>query len=187
MAYQALASGGMAAVPERLRQAVDLLDPRPGERILEVGCGPGVAAALVCERLGPGTMLATDRSPTAVERTARRNADHVTSGRLAVEQVALADLAAPPVPFDKAFAVNVNMFWTSPAVLELAALGRALRPGGRLFLFYESAGPTAATRVVDAVTGALGGAGFADLALRSADATFAVTGLAPTPAPAPSR
>jgi len=69
-------------VPDRLRWAVDVVDPQPDEELLEVGCGPGVAAALVCERLASGRLHAVGRSATAAERTRRRGADHLASGRL---------------------------------------------------------------------------------------------------------
>lgn len=45
---------------------------------MELGCGPGVAAALVCRQLETGHLLAIDRSAVAVSRTAQRNADRVT-------------------------------------------------------------------------------------------------------------
>jgi hypothetical protein len=70
------------AVPDRNRWAVAQLGLRPEDRVLEFGCGPGAAAELVCDRLGEGTMLAVDRSATAVARTAARNHVHVgTAGR----------------------------------------------------------------------------------------------------------
>jgi cyclopropane fatty-acyl-phospholipid synthase-like methyltransferase len=114
-----------------------------------------VAASIVCERLETGRMLLIDRSATAIERTRRRNAEHVSSGRLELETVDLRDFEARGRRFDKVFAVNVNIFWTTRATDELARVREALAPGSRLFLFYEtpSAGRAGevATRVADAL------------------------------------
>ena len=156
-------------VPERIRWAVETLAVEPGDRLLEIGGGSGVGASLVCERLDRGCLLLIDRSAAAIERTRRRNPVHVASGRLALETVELADFDPGDGRFDKVFAVNVNVFWTTPATEELARIRRALEPHGRLFLFYETPSAARAHQAVARVVGALRTNGFArpQLHLRS--------------------
>ncbi|MGH3039462.1 MAG: SAM-dependent methyltransferase [Gaiellaceae bacterium] len=148
-------------IPERIRLAVELLAVEPGDRVLEIGCGSGVAASLVCERLVEGRMLAIDRSESQVERARRRNVEHVAAGRLAVETAALADLDADDV-FDKVFAINVNLFWLGPAGKELERIRRALAPDGRFFLFYEPPSAAQLARTAEKVAAFLRSGGFAE-------------------------
>ena len=128
-----------STVPDRVAWAVDQLDLRPDARVLEIGGGPGAAAELVCRRLKSGFLLGIDRSAVAIERSMRRNTDFVDAGRLELRKCTLAELAAPDDSFDVAFSVNVNLFWTNPARLELDLLHRALRPGGRVHVCYGPA------------------------------------------------
>jgi SAM-dependent methyltransferase len=157
-----------AKVPDRVRWAVELLDVQPDDVILEFGGGPGVAARLVADQLvgGRGRLLAIDRSAVAVERTKARNTEHIPAGRVVVEQLPLADLVAEPDTFDKAFCVNVNVFWTSPADAELAVLARGLRPGGALYLVYGEAPDDATRDVAPLITANLERHGFASEVLR---------------------
>jgi len=164
-----------AAVPERVRWAVDLLDPGPTDRILEIGGGPGLSAALVCERLTSGRLLAVDRSAVAIDKTTRLNADHLESGRLAVEQCALDALSVPAHSFDKAFTINVNLFWVASPDRELVILSEALRPGGLLLICYGPAGPTPARRITDAVSDALLGQGFVEVAITTSSSGIAIS------------
>lgn len=165
----------MNTVPDRIGWAVDVVDPGPADRLLEFGCGPGAAAELVCARLEQGTLLAVDRSAVAVERTRRRNADHVRTGRLEVRECALADLRLPAGDLDQAFGVNVNVFWTGAAAAELAVLHAALRPGGRLSVLY-GAGPTGPGRVTAVVADHLRSSGFTDIEILHSPHGTGITG-----------
>lgn len=130
------------SVPARIQWAVDLLDVGADDRILEVGCGNGVAAGVVCDALaGSGRMTAIDRSATAISRARQRNAHHVESGRLLLEHADLTGFSGSGPPFDQAFAVNVNVFWAAEATAEIERLGQVLRLGGRLILVYEAPDP----------------------------------------------
>jgi cyclopropane fatty-acyl-phospholipid synthase-like methyltransferase len=168
-----LVLGWPRVIPDRIRWAVETLDVEPGDRLLEIGGGPGIAASLVCERLDGGSLLLIDRSATAIERTRRRNPEHVASGRLALETVDVADFDPGIARFDKVFAVNVNVFWTTPATEELARIRRALERDGRLFLFYATPGAARARQVLGRVVDALRANGFAEPQLVSRSATLA--------------
>ncbi|WP_219500256.1 SAM-dependent methyltransferase [Nonomuraea ceibae] len=156
------------AVPERLAWAVDTLDIQAGERILEIGCGRGVAVELACD--AGATVTAIDRSATMIEAARQRNAHHVAAGRAILRTAALADADLPEGAFGKVFAVNVNVFWTGVPARELDVIRRALAPGGTLFLFYEP--PGAARR--DDLLGRLRLDGFATEVLTGGDTLLCV-------------
>lgn len=153
-------------VPSRIAWALSVVDPAPDDRIVELGCGPGVAAALVCERLTTGQLVAVDRSATAVARTSARNAAHVEAGRLSVVRSEVDALTLPPASATKVFSVNVNLFWTRTPTRELAVLREILEPGGVLFVLYGN-GPTGEDRVTPTVSNALREAGFGDVTVVS--------------------
>ena len=88
---------------ERFVWAVDTLEVRPADRLLEVGCGHGVAVSLVCERLTTGTITAIDRSPKMIEMATRRNREHVDAGRAVLEAIALEEADLGDRRFDKVF------------------------------------------------------------------------------------
>lgn len=125
-------------VPDRIRLAVDALDLRPDARVLEVGCGTGVAAALLCARVPDGHVTALDRSATAVAHAERRLARWLEAG---VADVAERDLAAfhgDGRPYDVVLAINVNVFWTGPASAEVARLAELLADDGVAHLWFEA-------------------------------------------------
>ncbi len=146
-------------IPPRIRWAVDLMEVRPDDQVLEIGCGPGAGAEAICERLETGRLFAIDRSESGVDRTRRRNQKHVDAGRLTVRQIDLATLRVPVKRLTKVFAFNVNLFWVRDCPDEMALLHERLVPGGSIYLFYE-ARPELVPEIVRKTSAALTAVGF---------------------------
>lgn len=126
----------MWTMSERLREVVGQLAIRPGDRVLEIGCGQGVAAAMVCRLLSTGTLTAIDRSTKMVEAATRRNAACVASGKAEFLIASLEDVNLGDRRFDLVFAVRVGLFHRDPdRAHELVRPW--LAPGGRVFSFYD--------------------------------------------------
>ncbi len=164
--------------------AIEVLDPQPGDEILEIGCGPGVAAALICERLHTGHLLVIDRSPVAIHRTAHRNAAHLASGRLAVRESTLHALDVPPQSFDKAFAINVNLFWVRRPSRELAVLKASPAAGRDLAHPLRRSGPTGNDRITSSVSAALRTTGFTAPGIPESEFGIGISAHAPATSPA---
>jgi SAM-dependent methyltransferase len=126
-----------AKASERFVWAVDTMEVRPTDRLLEVGCGHGVAVSLVCERLTTGTITAIDRSPRMIEMATRRNREHVDAGRAVLEAAALEDADLGDRRFDKVFAFNVAPFWLQPGA-ALGAVRDHLALDGAVYLFWDA-------------------------------------------------
>ncbi|MCA1442276.1 methyltransferase domain-containing protein [Ensifer sp. IC4062] len=122
---------------DRIGWAVDVLSPGASERILEVGCGHGVAVTMVCDRLIDGRVVAVDRSATMIAAAKRRNARHLAAGRAEFHTAELASADFSEARFDKAFALRVGPFARGDPARELMVLARHLSPAGRLYLFHD--------------------------------------------------
>jgi SAM-dependent methyltransferase len=129
--------------------------------VLEIGCGTGIAASLICERLSRGRLTAIDRSAAMVAAARRRNRAWIAAGRAVVRRVALADADFDPSVFHRAMAVNVNLFWLGPAA-ELGVLKRILRPRGLLCLVYQPPAASQIPRIADLCSEFLRIHGFVD-------------------------
>jgi ubiquinone/menaquinone biosynthesis C-methylase UbiE len=122
---------------KRLRAVVERLDIQPGDRVLEIGCGHGVAATSVCERLDGGHLTAVDRSPKMIEAARRRNAAYVEAGKAEFLVANLEDMDLGDRRFDKVFAVRVGLFHRDPERARALA-ERWLAPGGDVFAFFDT-------------------------------------------------
>lgn len=110
----------------------DAIAAAAGERILDVGCGPGFYVAELLERVGPdGRVSGIDTSAPMLSIAARRVEGH--------ENVELLDAPATALPFDSGSfdgAISVQVLeYVDDVGLALAELHRVLRPGGRLVVW----------------------------------------------------
>ena len=124
---------------ERLRSIVEQLDVQPDDRVLEIGCGHGVAATLVCERLESGCLTAVDRSAKMIEAAQRRNAGFVEAGKAEFLVAALEELDLGERRFNKIFAVRVGLFHREPERAHGLA-EKWLAPGGAVSSFFDPPG-----------------------------------------------
>lgn len=120
---------------------VRLMDLRPGDRVLEIGHGPGFALAEVCRQVTAGTVVGIDHSPVMRDMAATRNREALANGRLTLTVGSIEDpqVQSDPAlrgPFDRIYAVNVVMFWKD-AVGVLRGLRERLAPGGRIYLTFQ--------------------------------------------------
>jgi SAM-dependent methyltransferase len=117
-------------VSERL---VELLDPRPGETILELAAGSGDTGFLAAARLGPGgRLLSTDVAHDMVESARRRAAElELDNAEFAVADAQSLDL--PDASVDGVLCRWGFMLMPDPGA-ALAETRRVLRPGGRAAL-----------------------------------------------------
>lgn len=110
--------------------AIEALAVRAGERVLDIGCGPGTTTIELGRRVGPGgEVVGIDISEGMVAAARRRSAAAAAPNITFVT----ADAGTEPLgdSFDAAFSRFGVMFFVDP-VAAFANIGRALRPGGRL-------------------------------------------------------
>lgn len=112
------------------RLMIEATAPQPGDRVLELACGPGSVGLAVAPRVLPGgEVVMSDVSPEmtaiAAERAAAAGWRHVAARPLDLEQI-----AEPNASYDVVLCRDGLMFALDPA-RALAETRRVLRPGGR--------------------------------------------------------
>ncbi|HEY0944538.1 MAG TPA: class I SAM-dependent methyltransferase [Opitutaceae bacterium] len=109
---------------------------RASDTILEVGCGHGVAADLICRQLTSGRLVAIDRSPAMIAAAVRRNASHIKAGLATFHLAAFETFDPGDLRFDIVLAVRVGLFHRDPGRAR-RLVSRWLKPGGRLVAVYD--------------------------------------------------
>jgi SAM-dependent methyltransferase len=125
--YRHIVVAGLARHGE---QALRLVPPQPGQRVLDIGCGFGDASQAIAALVGPGgEVVGVDAAARFVE-AARAEAEQagVANARFTVADVQDADLGGP---YDAAFSRMGTMFFANP-VAALRNVHGALAAGAPL-------------------------------------------------------
>lgn len=127
--------------------AIDRLELRPGDRVLEVGCGPGVNFELIREKIGPdGELVAVDYSPGMIENARDRIETH------GWENIELRRADATTIEFDGEFDAAVASLSLSVMPDVRAAVENvygALAPGAPFAVVDVGAIPNGPARVAN--------------------------------------
>lgn len=115
---------------------LDLLDVRPYDRVMDIGCGGGAAIQYLAEQIPRIQLVGVDYSPVSVEKTKETNANLVASGQLKVIRASVSDLPCMSSGFDKIYGIETFYFWPDP-VNDLKELRRVLKPGGKLMIIND--------------------------------------------------
>lgn len=106
-------------VPALGADVLALLDPRPGERILDLGCGEGTLTAEIQSR--GAVVVGVDSSPAQIAAARARGLN---------ARVGEAERLTFDAEFDAVFS-NAALHWMKNAGAVAAGVRRALKPGGR--------------------------------------------------------
>ncbi len=104
-------------------QLADLAGVRSGQRVIDVGCGPGALTAELVSRLGPASVSAVDPSESFVAAAQARYPG------VDVQTASAEQLPYPDGAFDVALAQLVVHFMSDP-VAGLAEMARVTQKGG---------------------------------------------------------
>ncbi len=116
--------------------AMNFMDVQPTDRVLDIGCGGGMAIKLIAKIAVDGFVAGIDYSEDMVQQALRRTAAAVRAGRVDIRHGNVAALPYDDEFFDKVIAVETFYFWPDP-VANLKEVYRVLRPGGRVALAME--------------------------------------------------
>jgi trans-aconitate methyltransferase len=129
---------------EAAGELIGLLAPQPGERILDLGCGPGQLTARIAA--SGATVIGIDRSEAMLAQA---------GGNYPLLDFRLGDAASFSLetPVDAVFS-NAVLHWVTDAPGVAQCIERALKPGGRFVCEFGGRGNIASVvRALKAVRG----------------------------------
>lgn len=132
-----------------VRQVLERLDIRPGEQILDLGCGNGWATRLLAKAAAGATAIGVDVSPKMIERADQM---HSLTIRARYEVADFEQLGFKDAKFDRLFSMEA-LYYAVDLERALSEAYRVLKPGGRADVVVDFFVESPSTAVWPAKTG----------------------------------
>jgi SAM-dependent methyltransferase len=113
------------------REMLDRSRPQPGERVLELACGPGGLGIAAAERVAPGGEVVLSDVVAEMTAIAGARASALGRGNVSTRVLDLEDIDEPDGAYDVVLCREGLMFALDPA-RAAGEIARVLRPGGRV-------------------------------------------------------
>jgi SAM-dependent methyltransferase len=126
--HSAYADARGAEIGERM---LDLTSPRPGERVLELACGPGGLGLAAAARVAPGGEAVLSDVAAEMTAIAAARAQQLALANVRTRVLDLEAIEEPDDSYDVVLCREGLMFATDPA-RAASEIRRVLRPGGRV-------------------------------------------------------
>ena len=120
-----------------IRASIELLEPEPDDRVLDVGFGGGYSLLALAEKLPNGRVVGVDHSPDMVVAAANLIQAKKLLARIRVRRGNVVKLPFAASTFDRVLTVNTIYYWPDLRA-ALREIGRVLKPGGRLAVAFRS-------------------------------------------------
>jgi ubiquinone/menaquinone biosynthesis C-methylase UbiE len=126
---------------EKNEWTISLLDLQKGDKVLEIGFGPGVAIQFAAKRIPNGYIVGVDYSDVILRQAQKRNATAIREGRVSLRLADISHLPSFDTTFDKVFSVNSIFFWPDPVAI-LKRVRQWMQPQGLIAITVQPYGGT---------------------------------------------
>jgi SAM-dependent methyltransferase len=113
------------------QEMLDRSRPQPGERVLELACGPGGLGIAAADRVAPGGEVVLSDVVAEMTAVAAARASALGRGNVSTRVLDLEDIDEPDGAYDVVLCREGLMFALDPA-RAAGEIARVLRPGGRV-------------------------------------------------------
>lgn len=118
------------------RLALELLEPKPGQALLEIGFGTGKLLEMLARHCEPLSIAGIDPTPTMIETAQRRLIPKREHQQLDLRCGVAEALPWGEAAFDAIYALNCFQFWENPQQAA-SEIKRVLRPGGQIVIIFR--------------------------------------------------